>query len=100
MWEREALAAFKLALDVVNAKGITSKNLDGVDRLTHQAEQVSIEWMIAKHERPNGLSVWRHCDTKNLRVLDVIWSDGTMPMILVYRGGAWEDQLRQEPLPK
>jgi len=34
MWERESLAAFKLALDVVNAKGITSKNLDGVDLLT------------------------------------------------------------------
>jgi hypothetical protein len=34
MWERESLAAFKLALDVVNAKGITSKNLDRVDMLT------------------------------------------------------------------
>ena len=34
MRERESLAAFKLALDVVNAKGITSKNLDRVDMLT------------------------------------------------------------------
>ena len=96
MWHRESLAAFKLALDLVKAKGIASKNRDGVDLLVLHTDQISIELTLAKHERPNGLSVWRHDDVKNLRVLDVIWSDGTMPVILVYRGGAWEKLLQQQ----
>jgi hypothetical protein len=73
MWDRESLAAFKLALDVVKAKGIRSKSRDGVDVLIHQAELVSIEWTVAKQDRPNGLNVWRHGDLKSFRVLDVIW---------------------------
>jgi hypothetical protein len=96
MWDRESLAAFKLALDVVKAKGIPNKSRDGVDVLIHQAEQVSVEWTVAKQERPNGLNVWRHGDLNSFRVLDVIWTDGTMPLILTYRGGDWERVLRQE----
>jgi hypothetical protein len=96
MWDRESLAAFKVALDVVKAKGLASQNRDGIEVLIHQTEQVSIELIPAKHERPNGLNVWRQYDSKSLRVLDVIWNDGTMPLILVYRGGAWERLLRQE----
>jgi hypothetical protein len=96
MWDRESLAAFKLALDLVKAKGTTSRNPDGVEMLIHQVEQVSIEFIPAKQERPNGLNVWRHGDVKSFRVLDVIWTDGTMPLILAYRGGEWERLLRQE----
>ena len=83
----EAGYRFYAALDVVEAKGIASKSCDGVDVLIHHAEQVSIEWTLAKHERPNGLNVWRHGNFRSFRVLDVIWSDGTMPLILAYRGG-------------
>jgi hypothetical protein len=36
MWDRESLAAFKLALDVVK-EGIRSTSRDGVDVLIHQA---------------------------------------------------------------
>jgi hypothetical protein len=95
MWDRESLAAFKLALEVVKAKG-TASHRDGVEMLIHQVEQVSIEFIPAKQERPNGLNVWRHGDVKSFRVLDAIWTDGTMPLILTYRGGEWERLLRQE----
>ncbi|MBR1277694.1 hypothetical protein [Bradyrhizobium sp. AUGA SZCCT0283] len=95
----EAGYRFYAALDVVEAKGIASKSCDGVDVLIHHAEQVSIEWTLATHERPNGLNVWRHGNFRSFRVLDVIWSDGTMPLILAYRGGGWERLLRQELSP-
>ena len=61
-------------------------------------KQVSIEFIPAKQEPPNGLNVWRHGNVKSFRVLDVIWTDGTMPLILAYRGGEWERLLRQELL--
>src|SRR6266487_1772916 len=93
---KESLAAFKLALNLVKAKGIASRNSDGVEMLIHQTERFSIAFTPTKHERPNGLDVWRHGDFKNIKVLDVIWSDGTMPLILAYRGGTWEQVLRQQ----
>jgi hypothetical protein len=96
MWDSESLAAFKLALDLVRAKGIASKNRDGVEVLIHHTQQVSIEFTLAKHERPNGLNFRRHGDVKNFRVLDFIWTDGTMPLILAYRSGLWERLLQQE----
>jgi hypothetical protein len=43
--------------------------------------------MVARQERPNGLNVWRRGDLKSFRVLDVIWTDGTMPLILTYQSG-------------
>jgi hypothetical protein len=92
MADKESLAAFKLALGLVKAKGIASQNPDGVEMLIHQTELFSIAFTPAKHERPNGLDVWRHSD----KVLDVIWTDGTMPLILAYRGGVWEKLLRQQ----
>ena len=94
MADKKSLAAFKLALNLVKAKGIAGQNSDGV--VIHQTEQFSIALTPAKHERPNGLNVWRHGDSRSFRVLDVIWNDGTMPMIFVYRGGDWERLLRQE----
>ena len=48
----------------------------------------------AKYERPNGLDIWRHGDADR-KVLDVIWTDGTMPIIVTYWGGAWEHLLKQ-----
>lgn len=57
MWHRESLAAFKLALDLVKANVVASQNRDGVEMLIYQVEQVSIEFIPAKQERPNGLNV-------------------------------------------
>ena len=91
---KRVIAAFKLALDLVKAKGIASKNRDGVEMLLHQTEELSIAFIPAKDERPNGLDVWQHGD-RSAKVLDVIWTDGTMPLMLTYRGGPWEKLLRQ-----
>lgn len=52
--------------------------------------------MSGRLRSKNGLNVGRHGDLKRFRVLDVIWTDGTMPLILTYRGGGWERVLRQE----
>ena len=95
MADKGSLAAFKLALGLVKAQGIASQNRDGVEMLVHEAELFSIAFTPAKEERPNGLDVWQHGD-RNTKVLDVIWTDGTMPLILAYRCGPWEKLLRQQ----
>jgi hypothetical protein len=97
MADKESLAAFKLALVLVRAKGIGSQNRDGVEMRVYETELLSIAFIPAKEERPNGLDVWHHGD-HSTKVLDVIWTDGTMPLILAYRGGMWERLL--QPLPE
>ena len=72
-----------------------SETRDRVEMLVHEAELFSIAFTPAKEERPNGLDVWQHRD-RSTKVLDVIWTDGTMPLILAYRGGIWEKLLRQQ----
>ena len=95
MANKESLATFRLALDLVKARGIASETRDRVEMLVHEAELVSIAFTPAKEERPNGLDVWQHRD-RSTKVLDVIWTDGTMPLILADRGGIWEKLLRQQ----
>jgi hypothetical protein len=94
MADREALATFRLALDLVRDRGISSYR-DCVEMLIHQADLFSIEFTSAKEERPNGLYVWQHGE-RSIKVLDVIWSDGAMPLMLAYRSGTWEKLLRHE----
>ena len=94
MANKESLATFRLALDLVKARGIASETRDRVEMLVHEAELFSIAFTPAKEERPNGLDVWQHRD-RSTKVLDVIWTDGTMPLMLTYRGGPWEKLLRQ-----
>ena len=95
MYDKNSLAAFKLALGLVKAKGIASQNRDGVEMLIYQTELLSVAFVPAKEERPNGLDVWQHGD-HSPKVLDVIWTDGTMPLILAYHGGTWEKLLRPQ----
>ena len=95
MANKESLATFRLALDLVKARGIASETRDRVEMLVHEAELFSIAFTPAKEERPNGLDVWQHRD-RSIKVLDVIWTDGTMPLILAYRCGPWEKLLRQQ----
>ena len=35
-----------------------------------------------------SLDIWQH-DDGDAKVLDVIWRDFEMPMIVTYRGGRW-----------
>ena len=98
MSEKEALAAFKLALKLVKAKGIASVNRDGLEILRYyETDRLTIAFTPAKDERPNGLDVWRHGDGET-KVLDVIWTDYEMPMIVIYKGGPWASLLERMAL--
>ena len=88
MSEKEALAAFKKALALVKARGVASQNRDGVAMLILETDRLKIAFTPAKDERPNGLDIWQH-DDGDAKVLDVIWRDFEMPMIVTYRGGRW-----------
>ena len=68
MWERESLAAFKLALDVVNAKGITSKNLDRVDMLTLRDKSCHLSKVTGDSSR---LAICRRRQILNLSRVDM-----------------------------
>ena len=93
MADKESLEAFRLALALVKAKGNATEDRDGVKMSVYQTEQISITFIPAKEERPNGLDVRHHGD-QSTKVLDVIWTDGNMPLILAYHGGTWEKLLR------
>ncbi len=92
MSDKEALAVFKKALALVKAKGVASQTRDGVAMLILETDRLKIAFTPAKDERPNGLDIWRHGDG-DTKVLDVIWQDFEMPMIVTYRGGAWDKML-------
>ena len=70
MSENEALATFRLALNLVKAKGIASESRDRVAMLCYQTDCLTINLTPMKDERPNGLEVWRRgaTDTKVLEV--------------------------------
>ena len=72
----------------MKASGVVSQNRDGVAMLVLQTDQLKIAFTPAKDEQPNGLDIWRHGDG-DTKVLDVIWRDFEMPMIVTYRGGRW-----------
>ena len=93
---REALSLWRLALQLVEAKGVRSENRDGVAMLMCRTDTLTIAFTPSKDERPNGLDVWRrHGDGTGRKVLDVIWTDGTMPIVVSYHGGAWEWMLKR-----
>jgi hypothetical protein len=92
MSDKEALAVFKKALSVVRARGVASENQDGVAMLILETDRLKIAFTPAKGERPNRLDIWRHGDS-DTKVLDVIWQEFEMPMVVTYRGGAWDKML-------
>ena len=93
---REALALWRLALQLVEAKGVRSENCDGVATLICRTDTLTIAFTPSRDERPNGLDVWRrHGDGTGRKVLDVIWTDGTIPVVASYHGGAWEWMLKR-----
>jgi hypothetical protein len=93
---REALALWRLALQLVEAKGVRSENCDGVVTLICRTDTLTIAFTPSRDERPNGLDVWRrHGDGTGRKVLDVIWADGTIPVVASYHGGGWEWTLKR-----
>ena len=92
MSNRGALATCQ-ALKLVRTKGTPHENREGVEMLIYETEGLTIAYTPAKDERPNGLDIWRH--DADRKVLDVIWTDGTMPIIVTYWGGAWEHLLKR-----
>jgi len=93
---REALSLWRLALQLVEAKGVRSENRDGVATLICRTETLTVAFTPSRDGRPNGLDVWRrHGDGTERKVLDVIWTDGTMPVVASFHGGAWEWMLKR-----
>jgi hypothetical protein len=60
---REALALWRLALQLVEAKGVRSENCDGVVTLICRTDTLTIAFTPSRDERPNGLDVWRRHGT-------------------------------------
>jgi hypothetical protein len=93
---REALTLWRLALQLVEAKGVRSENRDGVVTLICRTDTLTIAFTPSRDERPNGLDVWRrHGDGTGRKVLDVIWTNGTIPVVASYHGGGWEWMLKR-----
>ena len=88
---REALALWRQALQLVEAKGVCSENRDSVATLICRTGMLTVAFTPSRDERPNGLEVWgKNGDGTGRKVLDVIWTDGTMPVVVSYHGGAWQ----------
>jgi hypothetical protein len=88
--DREALALWRQALQLVEAKGVCSENRDSVATLICRTGTLT----VASH-RPETKAQWsrgvgRNGDDTGRKVLDVIWTDGTMPVVVSYHGGAWQ----------
>jgi hypothetical protein len=93
---REALALWRLALQLVEAKGVRSENRDGVVTLICRTDTLTVAFTPSRDERPNGLDVWRrHGDGTGRKVLDVIWTNGTIPVVASYHCGGWEWMLKR-----
>jgi hypothetical protein len=93
---REARALWRLALQLVEAKGVRSDNRDGAATVICRTDTLTVAFTPSRDERPNGLEVWRrHGDGTGRKVLDVIWTDGTIPVVASYRGGGWEWMLKR-----
>jgi hypothetical protein len=88
---REALALWRQALQLVEAKGVRSENRDRVATLICRTGTLTVTFTPTRDERPNGLEVWgKNGDGIGRKVLDVIWTDGTVPVVVSYHSGAWQ----------
>jgi hypothetical protein len=85
--EKQALALRDLAVTVAKAKGV----LIGPELYAYHDARIRIEYNNGK---PQALDVYRHGELE-LKVLSVIWSDGGDAVVVLHRGGSWEDSLRR-----
>ena len=90
MADREALALRDLAVAVAKAKGVLISE-HARSLYSYRDTRLRIEYI---NGRPQVLDVYRHGELE-LKVLTVIWIDGGDAMIVLHRGGSWEDSLRR-----
>lgn len=82
-----ALALRDLALTVAITKG----ELVGISIRAYTDARLRIEYDTTD---PHALTVWKISETK-MKVLSVFWQDDGYPVVLIYRPGSWEDNLRR-----
>ena len=89
MADREALSLRDLAVAVAKAKGVRISNTP--ELYSYRDTRLRLEY---SNGRPQALDVYRHGELE-LKVLSVIWIDGGDAVIVLHRGGSWEDSLRR-----
>ena len=90
--DRQALALRDLAVMVAKAKGVLISEANAQVLFSYHDARLRIEYI---NGRPQVLDVYRHGELE-LKVLSVIWDDdGSDAMIVLHRGGSWEDSLRR-----
>ena len=87
--EKQALALRDLAVTIAKAKGVLISNAP--ELYSFRDMRLRIEY---SNGRPQALDVYRHGELE-LKVLSVIWNDGGDAVIVLHRGGSWEDSLRR-----
>jgi hypothetical protein len=89
--DKQALALRDLAVTIAKAKGVLISEANAQDLYSYHDTRLRIEYT---NGRPQALDVYRHGELE-LKVLSVIWNDGGGEIVLLHRGGPWEDSLRR-----
>jgi hypothetical protein len=89
--DKQALALRDLAVMVAKTKGVLRSEADALVLFSYHDARLRIEYINGS---PQVLDVYRHGELE-LKVLSVIWDDGGDAMIVLHRGGSWEDSLRR-----
>jgi hypothetical protein len=87
--DKQALALRDLAVNVVMVKGaITASDLHSY----HDA-RIRIEYCRGK---PHTLDLFKRgvVGSRDAKVLSVIWNDGGDAVVVLHRGGSWENSLK------
>jgi hypothetical protein len=89
--KKQALALRDLAGFVAKTKGV----IVGPDLYIYQDMRIRVEYRTVK---PHALDVFRRGDLE-LKVPSVVWNesngDGSNTVVILHRGGIWEDSLRR-----
>jgi len=92
--EKQALALRDLAVIVAKAKGVIISTNQPGDLYAYHDARIRIEYNNGNNGKPQALDVYRHGELE-LKVLSVIWNDGGDAVVVLHRGGSWEDSLRR-----
>jgi hypothetical protein len=88
--DKQTLALRDLAVMVAKARGVLISEANAQDLYSYHDASLRIEYT---NGRPQMLDVYRFGELE-LKVLSVIWDDDGA-MIVLHRGGSWEDNLRR-----
>jgi hypothetical protein len=88
--EKQALALRDLAVNVVMTKGIVTAS----DLFSYHDERIRIEHCSGK---PHTLDLFKRgvVGSRDAKVLSVIWNDGGDVVVVIHRGGSWENSLKR-----